>query len=37
MQAQLAKHKEDASEIHSLRAEVGSLSDLLDRKVGSCP
>ncbi|CAA6671817.1 unnamed protein product [Spirodela intermedia] len=32
MQAQLAKHKEDASEIHSLRAEVGSLSGLLDRK-----
>ncbi|KAL8495504.1 hypothetical protein ACS0TY_019591 [Phlomoides rotata] len=32
MQNQLAKHKETAAEIHSLRADVGSLSNILDRK-----
>uniref|UniRef100_A0A1D1YAN6 E3 ubiquitin protein ligase n=1 Tax=Anthurium amnicola TaxID=1678845 RepID=A0A1D1YAN6_9ARAE len=32
MQNQLTKHKEDASEIHSLRAEVKSLASFLDRK-----
>lgn len=33
MQNQLAKHKETAAEIHSLRADVESLSNILDRKV----
>eukprot|EP00262_Sarcandra_glabra_P011428 TRINITY_DN2738_c0_g3_i1.p1 TRINITY_DN2738_c0_g3~~TRINITY_DN2738_c0_g3_i1.p1 ORF type:complete len:882 (+),score=196.77 TRINITY_DN2738_c0_g3_i1:207-2852(+) len=32
MQSQLSKYKESASEIHSLRAEVQSLSNILDRK-----
>ncbi|MQL95384.1 hypothetical protein Taro_028054 [Colocasia esculenta] len=32
MQNQLAKHKGDASEIHSLRAEVRSVASILDRK-----
>lgn len=32
MQHQLRKHKKDASEVHSLRAEVHSLSTVLDRK-----
>lgn len=33
MQNQLAKHKDTAAEIYSLRADVGSLSNILDRKV----
>lgn len=32
MQNQLVKHKETAAEIHSLRADVESLSNILDRK-----
>ncbi|CAA0820391.1 E3 ubiquitin-protein ligase BRE1-like 1 [Striga hermonthica] len=32
MQNQLAKHKETAADIHSLRAHVGSLTTVLDRK-----
>ncbi|OVA08643.1 hypothetical protein BVC80_8511g8 [Macleaya cordata] len=33
MQSQLSKYKEAASEVHSLRAEVQALSNILDRKV----
>lgn len=33
MQNQLAKHKETAADIHSLRADVESLTNILDRKV----
>ncbi|KAJ6835519.1 E3 ubiquitin-protein ligase BRE1-like 1 [Iris pallida] len=33
MQTELSKYKEEASEIHSLRAEVQSLSSVVDRKV----
>lgn len=36
MQNQLSKHKESASDIHSLRADVQSISSILDRKVGVC-
>lgn len=32
IQSQLSKYKEAASEVHSLRAEVKSLSNILDRK-----
>lgn len=34
MQGQLRKYKEAASDVHSLRADVQSLSSTLDRKVG---
>lgn len=34
MQRQLSKYKEAASDIHSLRANVQSLSIILERKVG---
>lgn len=34
MQSQLSKYKESASDIHSLRADVQSISSILDRKVG---
>lgn len=34
MQGQLRKYKETASDVHSLRADVQSLSSTLDRKVG---
>ena len=34
MQSQLRKYKESASDIHSLRADVKSVSSILDRKVG---
>lgn len=34
MQRQLSKYKEAASDVHSLRADVQSLSTVLDRKVG---
>ena len=34
MQTQLSKYKEAASDVHSLRADVQSLSIVLDRKVG---
>ena len=34
MQEQLTKYKEVASDVHSLRAEVQSLSDVFNRKVG---
>ena len=34
MQIQLRKYKESASDIHSLRADVKSVSSILDRKVG---
>lgn len=33
MQNKLAKHKESAADIHSLRADVESLTDILNRKV----
>lgn len=33
MQNQLAKHKEIAADIHCLRANVNSLTNILDRKV----
>lgn len=33
MQGQLRKYKETASDVHSLRADVRSLSSILDRKV----
>ncbi|KAI4356680.1 hypothetical protein L6164_000684 [Bauhinia variegata] len=36
MQNQLRKYKEAASDIHSLRADVQSLSTILDRKVKEC-
>ncbi|CAM0948657.1 unnamed protein product [Alopecurus aequalis] len=32
MQSELSKYKDDASELHSLRAELHSLSDILTRK-----
>lgn len=35
MQRQLSTYKEAASDIHYLRAEVQSLSAVLDRKVGA--
>ena len=34
MQSQLSEYKESASDIHSLRADVQSISNVLDRKVG---
>ncbi|XP_027337936.1 E3 ubiquitin-protein ligase BRE1-like 1 isoform X1 [Abrus precatorius] len=36
MQSQLSKYKESASDIHSLRADVQSVSSILDRKVNEC-
>lgn len=33
MQGQLRKYKETAADVHSLRADVQSLSSILDRKV----
>ncbi|XVF73484.1 hypothetical protein PTKIN_Ptkin12aG0204800 [Pterospermum kingtungense] len=36
MQSQLGKCKETAGDIHSLRADVQSLSSILDRKVKEC-
>ncbi|XVF22818.1 hypothetical protein REPUB_Repub12eG0203600 [Reevesia pubescens] len=36
MQSQLGKYKEAAVDIHSLRADVQSLSSILDRKVKEC-
>ncbi|XP_021279614.1 E3 ubiquitin-protein ligase BRE1-like 1 isoform X2 [Herrania umbratica] len=36
MQSQLGKYKEAAVDIHSLRADVQSLSSILDRKVREC-
>ncbi|KAK7293410.1 hypothetical protein RJT34_16275 [Clitoria ternatea] len=36
MQSQLSKHKESASDIHSLRADVQSVSSIFDRKVKEC-
>ncbi|CAJ1780003.1 unnamed protein product [Sphenostylis stenocarpa] len=36
MQSQLRKYKESASDIHSLRADVQSISSILDRKVKEC-
>lgn len=36
MQSQLSKYKESASDIHSLRADVHSISSILDQKVGFC-
>jgi len=33
MQSQLRKYKESASDIHSLRADMQSVSNILDRKV----
>lgn len=36
MQSELGKYKEAASELHSLRAEVQSLSSMLQRKVRVC-
>ncbi|KAJ1421260.1 E3 ubiquitin-protein ligase, partial [Sesbania bispinosa] len=36
MQRQLSKYKESASDIHSLRADVQSISSILDRKVKEC-
>ncbi|KAB2595217.1 E3 ubiquitin-protein ligase BRE1-like 1 [Pyrus ussuriensis x Pyrus communis] len=36
MQAQLRKYKEAASDFHSLKADVQSLSSILDRKVKEC-
>ena len=35
MQSQLGKHKEAAVDIHSLRADVQSLSSILDSKVST--
>lgn len=34
MQNQFSRFKEDASDVHSLRADVKSLAHILDRKVG---
>lgn len=34
MQNQLRKYKETAANVHSLRADVQSLSNILNRKVG---
>lgn len=34
MQSELSKYKEAASDVHSLRADVHSLSSILERKVG---
>lgn len=34
MQEQLTKYKDVASDVHSLRADVQSLSDVFNRKVG---
>lgn len=36
MQSQLRIYKEAAADAHSLRADVQSLSSILDRKVGPC-
>ncbi|MED6120827.1 ubiquitin-like modifier hub1, partial [Stylosanthes scabra] len=36
MQSQLSKYKESASDIHSLRADVQSISNILDRKIKEC-
>ncbi|KAK8480055.1 hypothetical protein V6N12_033972 [Hibiscus sabdariffa] len=36
MQSQLGKYKEDAVDIHSLRADVQSLSSICDRKTKEC-
>ncbi|KAK8635491.1 hypothetical protein V6N13_004225 [Hibiscus sabdariffa] len=36
MQSQLGKYKEAAADIHSLRADVQSLSNILDRKAKEC-
>ncbi|KAK7339260.1 hypothetical protein VNO77_19916 [Canavalia gladiata] len=36
MQSQLSKYKESASDVHSLRADVQSVSSILDRKVKEC-
>ncbi|TQD97812.1 hypothetical protein C1H46_016592 [Malus baccata] len=36
MQGQLCKYKEAASDFHSLKADVQSLSSILDRKVREC-
>ncbi|KAL5571647.1 hypothetical protein UlMin_021244 [Ulmus minor] len=36
MQAELRKYKEIASDVHALRADVQSLSSILDRKVKEC-
>ncbi|KAE8720887.1 E3 ubiquitin-protein ligase BRE1-like 1 [Hibiscus syriacus] len=36
MQSQLEKYKESAADIHSLRADVQSLSNILDRKAKEC-
>lgn len=37
MQSEFSKYKEAASELHSLRGEVQSLSSRLRRKVKVCP
>ncbi|GMJ13549.1 REDUCED DORMANCY 4, histone mono-ubiquitination 1 [Hibiscus trionum] len=36
MQSQLVKYKEATADIHSLRADVQSLSNILDRKAKEC-
>ncbi|MCI02515.1 E3 ubiquitin-protein ligase BRE1-like protein, partial [Trifolium medium] len=36
MQSQLTKYKESASDLHSLRANVHSISSILDQKVKEC-
>ncbi|GKV12797.1 hypothetical protein SLEP1_g23900 [Rubroshorea leprosula] len=36
MQSQLSKYKEDSMDIHSLRADMQSLSSVLDRKAKEC-
>ncbi|XP_054781371.1 E3 ubiquitin-protein ligase BRE1-like 1 isoform X2 [Prosopis cineraria] len=36
MQSKLSKYKEAASDIHSLRADVQSLSSILERKIKQC-
>ncbi|XP_059451247.1 E3 ubiquitin-protein ligase BRE1-like 1 isoform X1 [Corylus avellana] len=36
MQSELSKYKEAASDVHSLRADVQSLSSILERKVKEC-
>jgi E3 ubiquitin-protein ligase BRE1 len=36
MQSQLTKYKESASDLHSLRADVHSISSILDQKVVVC-
>ncbi|WJX81476.1 ubiquitin-like modifier hub1 [Trifolium repens] len=36
MQSQLTKYKESASDLHSLRADVHSISSILDQKVKEC-